>query len=322
MIDQLREDVTKLALPHGRLIGTPGHAAARSYIVRRIHELALEPYAHGTYEFPYAAGEIKLINVLARLPGVRRSLPPVLVAAHYDTYGTIPGADDNASAIAIALAMVEPLRKKELHRDVIFAFFDAEEPPHFLKPSMGSIHYYEHQRDEPIHAAIVLDLVGHDVPIPGLADLLFVLGMESDEGMQTVIDHAMPENGLRIVAVPNAFIGDMSDHHVFRTHQRPYLFFSCGHWEHHHLHSDTPEKLNYPKMAHIASYMVDVITKVAEEPLVGPFEAYDSLPKELEYLRRHTMHLADKLKMPLDSRDDMRAFVETLVTKYGLLTER
>ena len=44
---------------------------------------------------------------------------------------------------------------------------------------MGSIRFYEDQRREEIHCAILLDLVGHDVPVPGLEDLLFITGMES-----------------------------------------------------------------------------------------------------------------------------------------------
>lgn len=322
MIEQLREDVERLSLPQGRMVGTRGHADAREYLLRRIHESALEPYAHGAYEFPYASGQIKLVNMLARLPGVRRSLPPVLIAAHYDTCGPMPGADDNAAAVAIAFAMVRPLRELELHRDIVFAFFDAEEPPHFLTQTMGSTHFYEHQREEPIHCAIVLDLIGHNVPIPGLEDLLFVMGMESDVDLAGVIERTHPDTGLRIAAVPNAFVGDMSDHHVFRIHQRPYLFYSCGQWEHYHLPTDTPEKLNYEKMARIAAYLVDVVGAASAEPLAGPFEGYDSLSTELSLLNRHAGALAEKLGVKLGSRPAMQQFVERLVVQYGLLTDR
>lgn len=322
MLDRLRADVRNLATPHGRMAGTPGHAEARRYITGRAKELALEPYAHGRFEFPYPAGEIKLVNVLARLPGARRSLPPVLIAAHYDTCGPLPGADDNASAIAIAFAMVGPLRERELHRDVIFAFFDAEEPPHFLTPTMGSTHYYENQRDEPIHCAVVLDLLGHDLPIPGHEDMLFVLGMESDKGLASVIERTSGPESLRVAAVPNQYIGDMSDHHVFRIHQRPYLFFSCGQWEHYHLPTDTPEKLNYEKMERITRYLVDIVAAVSAEPLAGPFEGYDSTPLELALMRRHAGPLADEMGMVLNSRDEFRSFVEALVVRFGLLTDR
>lgn len=322
MLDRLRADVCKLALPHGRLPGTHGHAEARSYLLERIGELALEPYAHGRYEFPYAAGEIKLVNVLARLPGVRRSLPPILIAAHYDTCGAMPGADDNASAIAIAFALVAPLRERALHRDVIFAFFDAEEPPHFLTPTMGSTYYYEHQRDEPIHCAIVLDLMGHDVPIPGYEDMLFVLGMESEKDLAAVIQKTPLPDGLRVAAVPNHFIGDMSDHHVFRIHERPYLFFSCGQWEHYHLPTDTPEKLNYAKMQRMTKYVADVVTAVSTEPLIGPFEGYDAVPAELALMRTHAAELAASMNFALESRGDLQRFIEALCARYGLITGR
>ena len=322
MIEQLRADVARLAQPYGRVVGTRAHADARAYLLERIRDVGLEPYAHGRFEFPYAAGEIKLINVLARLPGVRRSLPPVLVAAHYDTCGPTPGADDNASAIAIALDIVGPLRERALHRDIVFAFFDAEEPPHFLTPSMGSTHYYDHQRDEPIHCAVVLDLMGHAVPIPGHEDLLFTMGMESDRDFAAVIDRTEPPDGLRIITVPNHFIGDTSDHHVFRLRKRPYLFFSCGQWEHFHLPTDTPEKLDYEKMQRMAGYVTDVIAAVCTEPLAGPFEGYDAAPFELARTRRHMGSLADGMGMPLGSRDDLRRFVEALVTRYGLVTDR
>ena len=70
---------------------------------------------------------------------------------------------------------------------MIFAFFDAEEPPHFLSPAMGSIRFFEDQRLGDIHCAVIMDLVGHDVPVPGLEDVLFITGMETDSVLGDVI---------------------------------------------------------------------------------------------------------------------------------------
>ena len=64
---------------------------------------------------------------------------------------------------------------------------------------MGSIRFYEDQRRKPINFAVVRDLVGHDVPIPGLEDLLFLTGMESDPGLATVVRETEPSSGVRIV---------------------------------------------------------------------------------------------------------------------------
>lgn len=321
MIEQLKDDVRRLATPQGRMVGTRGHAEARAYLIRRIREIGLTPYADERFEYPYG-GQAALVNVLARLHGTAPDAAPVLLAAHYDTCGAMPGADDNASAIAIAFAVADLLRTHRPERPVVFAFFDGEEPPHFLTPTMGSTYFYENQRTGPVHCAVVLDLMGHAVPIPGLEDVLFVLGMESDPGLEPVIRGTQLDAGLRIVAVQNRVIGDMSDHHIFRIHRRPYLFFSCGQWEHYHMPTDTPEKLDYEKMERMATYLAGVVEKVSSTRLDGPFEGYDSSGTELELMRKHADGIAKLLGLPLADARDMERLVHTMIARFGLLTER
>ncbi len=322
MIAQLKADVEHLATSDGRMVGTRGHAAARRYLIERCHQEQLVGEHNGSFERPYALGDVRLTNIIATLPGSRPELAPVLIAAHYDTCGPIPGADDNASAIAIALAAVGPLRTRGLERSVLFAFFDAEEPPHFLTPTMGSTYFYNHQRSGPIHCALVMDLLGHDVPIPGMEDLLFIMGMESDRGLETVVRTCEPPPGLRVLTTLNRYVGDMSDHHVFRTNERPYLFLSCGQWEHYHLPSDTPEKLNYAKMARIVDFLDAVTAAVSRARLQGPFEGYDSTETELALMRKHLGGLAQNLGISLNTRAELEALVFHMVTQYGLLTDR
>jgi hypothetical protein len=114
----------------------------------------------------------------------------------------------------------------------------------------------------------------------------------------------------------------MSDHHAFRVDRRPYLFFSCGHWEHYHMPSDTPDKLNYAKMARIAEYLVRVTEAVSGTALDGPFEGYDSTATELRLMRKHAGPLAAQLGMSLDTREDLEALIGELIGRYGLLTDR
>ena len=96
---QLRADVEHIATEAGRMVGTPGHTQARAYLCERLAGLGLEPYGEG-FALPYSGGE--MANVVARVPGRDRSLAPILVAAHYDTCGRQPGADDNAAPLACA----------------------------------------------------------------------------------------------------------------------------------------------------------------------------------------------------------------------------
>jgi hypothetical protein len=314
----LKSDVEQIALPEGRRVGTPGHERARAWLVERLKGMGLAGYGGDSFEHPYEADGQRFTNIIARLPGSDPSLAPVLVAAHYDTAGSWPGADDNAAAMAIALSIVEPLRERRLERDVLLAFFDAEEPPNFLTSTMGSVHFYHRQRTGPIHCAVAMDLVGHDVPLPGLEDLLFITGMESDPGLGEIIQATPPRQGLRVVPALNAYIGDLSDHHAFRLDRRPYLFLSCGHWLHYHQSSDTPEKLNYGKMAAISEFLVDAVEDIAAKPLDGPFEGYDTTPIELEFMRRSIGPLAAALGLKLESRADIDRLAVLLVTQFGL----
>ena len=152
---------------------------------------------------------------------------------------------------------------------------------------MGSIRFYEdHARERGIHAAIIMDLMGHDVlvpmavldmvpwlgrlgrllpragehdvALPGVRDLFFMTGAESHPNLARVVDSVRMPRRLRLIATLNEYVGDMSDHGVFRTNGVPYLFFSCGRWRHYHVETDTPEKLDYAKMARMTGYLVAV----------------------------------------------------------------
>ncbi len=320
MADQIREDVRLLAAAGGRMAGSPGHAEARAYIVRRLDSLGAQAYARGSLVLPYRHGGQDFANVVAQLPGSDRSLAPVLLGAHYDTCEALPGADDNAAAVAVLLSVGEALRRQRRHRTVLLAFFDAEEPPHFLRPAMGSIRFYEDQRIGPIHCAVILDLVGHNVPVPGLEDLLFVTGMESHPGLEGVIKKCQPASGVRTVPTLNRYLGDLSDHHVFRMNKRPYLLLTCGRWQHYHRATDTADRLNYQKIESLAAYLGLLTRAICEIGLDGQFEGYDTTATELECLNRTVRPALEKLGMrpELRSRQDIERLVMAMSEKFGL----
>lgn len=312
---RLFDDVRALATPKGRVVETPGHEAARDYLLGRMEEVGLEPYTPSDYTLPYHDG--RLINLAGLIPGTNPDRPPVALIAHYDAVRGTPGADDNAAALAISLAVAERLQDAELNRPLLLLFPDAEEPPHFLGGTMGSSHFYHHQRHTPIHAAVVLDLVGHDVPIEKRGDLLFITGAESDPDLSGVLGELTPDD-LRPVAVLNRYVGDLSDHHVFRVNQRPYLFLTCGRWTHYHQPSDTPDKLSGTKMTALVDYLVRLLPKLAETRLDGPFESYDSTPFELQTLQQHLGDVVKQLGLSLDTRADIDRVAVTLATRFGL----
>jgi hypothetical protein len=104
LTDTLRLDVANLATPAGRVVGNPGHAAARDYLLGRLRQLDLAPYRNGSLDLPYRVGEQGFHNLVAVVPGADRIRRPLLVGAHYDSVIAACCADDNAAAVAIALS--------------------------------------------------------------------------------------------------------------------------------------------------------------------------------------------------------------------------
>ena len=323
MTDMLEQDVRSLALPDGRPVGSPGHAAARQYLEERLAGIGAPAYHGEDYALPYTAGGESFTNVMARLPGADDDAAPIVLTAHYDTCGPQPGADDNAAAVAIALRVAERLLANPARRPIIAAFFDAEEPPYYLSEAMGSIYFYHHQRQETVHAALALDLVGHDVPLPGLDNAVFITGMESDADLAAVLQSApVPTDGAgeQLTPVPalNRYVGDMSDYHVFRVNERPYLFLTCGRWIHYHQPTDIPENLNFDKIAAIADYTETLLRAMAEKPLDGPFEGYDSTPVELAFLNKAIGSLVEQFGITLEKREDIDRLADMLMGQFGL----
>ena len=70
--------------------------------------------------------------------------------------------------------------------------------------------------------------LARDIPLPLLHPLLFVTGTESHRGMGGALEAAGVSKGLKLVPTLNRYVGDMSDHGVFRENGVPYFFLSCG----------------------------------------------------------------------------------------------
>jgi len=317
-IRRLKSDTVAICLPHGRKVGAPGHDEAKAFLVHRLEEIGCVPYTGGSFELPYHRKRTDFCNIIGVVPGRDRALAPILVGAHYDSVINAPCADDNAAAVAIALSTAEMMiARGGLQRDLIIAIFDAEEPPYFQTESMGSRRFWQDQRgDREIHAAVIMDLVGHDIsihssqldhirplgllgmlptladrdiPVPLLHSLLFMTGGESHPELPGAIESAGKAEGLKLVPTLNRYIGDMSDHGIFRENGVPYLFLSCGQWAHYHQPTDTPDRLNYRKMERITRQVFDLLVELSGRELRRTNQrevTSDTLGFETGYIRR------------------------------------
>jgi Zn-dependent M28 family amino/carboxypeptidase len=216
----------------GRETGTDGGRRARSIVVDALRSAGLDPV---TQDLP----DIRGANVLATLPG--DTDPWVMIAAHYDHLGTrnghvFRGADDNAASVAV---LVEAASRLVAHRPegrgVIFAAFDAEEPPYFATGQMGSQYFVRHPLVplERLDMMICLELIGHTIGGGVLPDTvgnaLFVLGGERSEGTPAMLDALSTcTPGLIAHRADAEIIPPLSDHLAFWEREVPFMLLSGG----------------------------------------------------------------------------------------------
>ena len=106
--------------------------------------------------------------------------------------------------------------------------------------------------------------------------------------LRHVHERAGTVDGLSLVPTLNRYVGDMSDHGVFRTNGVPYLFLSCGRWPHYHRDTDTPDRLNYEKMGRIARQVLAFAAALdgAELPQTGREQFAETLTSDIGIARR------------------------------------
>ena len=291
----LEADVRFLASPElrGRRRGTEDNARARAYIVGRLRRAGLAPLFDGAFEqpaYPDGTGGAApyATNVGAVYRAARADAGWIVLVAHYDHLGVVDGeihagADDNASSVALLLALADALAEARpaLRRHVALLFPDAEEPPDVRTEKMGSSWFWRHlpMPAEQLHLAIVLDLMGGRAPpemqAAGLGDALFVLGAEASRPLADFVRAQPGGEGVEpvflslpmIEAVPYAAGRRFarSDYHGLREHLgRPFLFLSTGRTETYHTERDTPDTLDYAKLGRVTRWVAVLAARAAD----------------------------------------------------------
>lgn len=224
----------------------------------------------------------EFVSAGRRARNIEAGAGDIVVGAHYDTVPGSPGADDNASGVAV---LIELAAMKMPVRLVAFA---NEEPPYSFGPDMGSWAWAKRARDrgEPIRAMFSLEMLGYyrdtagsqryPAPLglfyPDRADFIAFVG---DLGALSLVRRAVrlfrknarfPSEGL---AAPSIIPGvSWSDHWSFRKHGVPALMVTDTafyRYPHYHLPSDTPEKLDYERMARVTVGLAAMLKDLNED---------------------------------------------------------
>jgi hypothetical protein len=170
-------DVRRLAGDIGpRLATAPAFRRAGRLVGRRFAELGYDVRREA---FPVPAGDSwgvpveagRSFNVVARPDGFDGGSPYLLLGAHLDTVAVAPGAEDNASGVAVLLELARLAATEQTRLPVVLVAFGAEEPRgtgddmhHF-----GSVHHVatmsQRHRDN-LHGMVSLDRVGVGTAVP------------------------------------------------------------------------------------------------------------------------------------------------------------
>jgi Peptidase family M28 len=160
--EALREHVNALAVDIGPRTSLNSDSLVRTS--NYIHSI-FEEAGLSVREQHYQYYDQRMTNVLATPPSAAGASAYYLVGAHYDTVPGTPGADDNASAVAVMLELARRFHER-LKAPVLFAAFTLEEPPAYLTGHQGSRMFVRRcqSNGDRVLGAIILEMVGYTAP--------------------------------------------------------------------------------------------------------------------------------------------------------------
>jgi Zn-dependent M28 family amino/carboxypeptidase len=243
-----------------------------AYIDNELRQAGYDP-RHQTYE---VEGR-HVANIEAERKGNRQPARIVVIGAHYDSVGDSPGANDNASGVAVMLELARAYAVQATAASTVrFVAFVNEEPPYFMTPDMGSFRYAAEAaaRGDDVVGMMSLETIGYYTEVPGsqryplpgrfrLPDRGNFLAMVSNLGSVRALRAASKAfrsaTRLPLLAAPApAWIPGIawSDHWSFWEHgYRAIMLTDTApyRYPHYHLSTDTPERLDYEKMAQVVA---------------------------------------------------------------------
>lgn len=270
-------------------VTSPGHLRrAEEYLADTFTQLGLQVAAH-----PFETGHGTYRNVVATLlpthgaQGRGTGSAPLILAAHYDTVEESPGADDNASSLAVLLEAAYRLRGTERRREVQCVGFCLEE-----EGLLGSRAYAAElmAMGRDILGALVLECVGFasdregsqsappgiPIAVPTVGNFLAVVGDDASASLTASVARAagtqvpvvplvVPEQGRQLPDTRR------SDHAAFWDHGFPAVMLTdTANFRNPNYHrpTDTLETLNLVFLADV----VNAVTTAARQLAGGQME--------------------------------------------------
>ncbi len=286
--DRIREHIRALEGVRHRVTAPEALRRAADYIHGSLCAL---PYEVELRPFTYDGAEYQ--NIIATRPGARYPEKRVLVIAHYDTVADSPGADDNASSVAVLLELARVLQGVEFERTVQLAAVNLEERQEegsldeaALFGSRALAAEAEKQGWE-IEGVIVLDTIayagkevvqatpdGLPIKLPEVGDFIGAIGNEASSGLVTAVMQAVARRQIALPVLPLVVPGNgevlpdtrRSDHAPFWDRgYRAVMLTDTANFRspHYHKPTDTLDTINIPFAAEVCRAVAATVVELA-----------------------------------------------------------
>lgn len=157
---RLSTHITVVARDRDPFLATAGHFYVQQYIQAQLSQWG------AVEQFEFLVNGRSHRNLILNLPGQPSAAtprPPVLIGAHYDAVPNSPGADDNATGVAVLLELARSLTTYPARYPVRLVAFDLEE-----FGLQGSRQYatWLAQQGQPLRLMLSLEMLGYCNPQP------------------------------------------------------------------------------------------------------------------------------------------------------------
>jgi hypothetical protein len=244
----------------------------------------------------FEAGGEEVRNLEVVIAPAAADAETLVVGAHYDSWFDAPGANDNGSGVAAVVELARllaDLRGRSQLR-IRLVLFVNEEPPWFKTDQMGSLVYARalDRSGERVSGMMSLETLGfysdqagsQDYPpplgllYPNKGDFVAFVGLTSSRAFvrKTVGAFRAQARFPSVGGTAPGFVAgiDWSDHWAFEQVGIPALMVTDTapfRYPHYHSVADTPDRLDYDKLARIVSGLEQVIRGWARPvPLANP----------------------------------------------------
>jgi len=267
---QLIDDVRILASTDfgGRATGTEGNHKARAYLRKRFEAIGINAFPFG-YEQPFTFTRRfwrtteNGVNLMGYIPGTRSPKSYLVISAHYDHLGyrkgkLYPGADDNASGVAVMLAAAAWFKAHPPAHSILFVAFDGEELG--MKGSSHFVGALPVPKDQVV-MNLNLDMVSRNDK-----NEIYVAGTNKRSDFKPLVQQAAARSSVAIKYGHDSLFAhganwtDSSDQGPFHDAGIPFIMFGVeDHADYHHP-GDTFEKIPQAFFTKTANLIVDTAT--------------------------------------------------------------